>query len=235
MKLSLFPSMLLALIGLVVVNATPLLGADSTSTDTKVKKTPFHGKLAAVDQSAQTITVGKTARVFHVTPTTKITDGSGNPSTLASAVVGEDVGGSYTKDAAGTLTLFSVRLGAKDGSKPTAAASTPAATPAPKPAAKPAPAPAAAPAATAASTPAASTTEAKAKKQTFSGKVVSVDAASNTVVIHGKADQTFTTTPTTKFTGVAGLAELTVGAKVTGSYSKSADGSTLTVYTLKTK
>ena len=63
--------------------------------------------------------------------------------------------------------------------------------------------------------------------------MVSVDAAANTLVVHGKADQTFTVTSTTKITGVDGLASLTAGTKVSGSYSKSADGATLTVYTLK--
>jgi len=218
--------------------AMPVFGQDATAA--KVKKLPFHGKIEAVDTSAQTITLsGKSARVFHLTPETKITDGAGAPSTLAAATVGEDVGGSYTKDAAGTMTLYSVRFGAKTGSKAataTAATVAPAVAPAPAPVHAPAVA-SSAPAVTAA--PAAATTEAaaKVKKQTFSGTVVSVGADS--LVVHGKADQTFTITPTTKITDAAGtastLAAITAGAKVTGSYSKSADGTVLTVYTLKVK
>jgi hypothetical protein len=221
--------------------ACPVFAQDATAT--KVKKLPFHGKLEAVDTAAQTITLsGKSARVFHLTAETKITDGAGAPSTLAAATVGEDVGGSYTKDAAGTMTLYSVRFGAKDGSKTatttaaktaSAAAAAPAAAPAPAPAA-----PAAASAPAAATAPAATTAAAaKVKKQSFSGTVVSV--ATDSLVIHGKADQTFTVTPTTKITDATGtattLSAITAGSKVTGSYSKSTDGTVLTVYTLKIK
>jgi hypothetical protein len=221
--------------------AMPVFAQDTTAT--KVKKLPFHGKLAAVDTSAQTITLsGKSARVFHLTADTKITDGTGAPSTLSAATVGEDVGGSYTKDATGTMTLYSVRFGAKDGSKPaattastTAPAAAPAAAPAPAPAA---PAPAAASAPAAATTPPTTTAAvAKVKKQSFSGTVVSV--ATDSLVIHGKADQTFTVTPMTKITDATGtvttLSAVTAGAKVTGTNSKSTDGTVLTVYTLKIK
>jgi hypothetical protein len=238
MKLSLYSSFLVALCSFVLVNFSPLLGQTTTP---KVKKIPFHGKLESVDASAETITIaGKTARVFHLTPTTKITDGAGNPSSLSAAVVGEDVGGSYSKDSGGTMTLFSVRFGAKVGGK-TSTAKT--AAPAPEPAetaapAEPTPAPAAAPAPEMASAPAAAapettTAKVKVKKERFSGKVVSVDAAADTLVVHGKADQTYTVTPTTKITGADGLASITAGTKVSGSYTKSADGATLTLATLK--
>jgi hypothetical protein len=227
---------LFALLTFFLVHASPVFGQ---ATETKVKKIPFHGKLQAVDVSSNTLTLsGKSARVFHLTPTTKITDGSGAASTLSAAIVGEDVGGSYSKDAAGTMTLFSVRLGAKAGSKesskeaPVAATSAPAAS-ASTPAAS---APASAPAASSAPPPATAqpSTAAKVKKQSFSGKVVSIDAAANTLVVHGRSDQTFTVTTLTKFTGAAsGLSDVTAGAKVSGSYTKSADGSVLTVSTLK--
>jgi hypothetical protein len=65
--------------------------------------------------------------------------------------------------------------------------------------------------------------------------VVSVDATAGTLVVHGKADQTFTVTSATKFTGAGSLADVTAGAKVSGSYVKSADGATLTVATLTVK
>jgi hypothetical protein len=229
MKLSAYPSILVALLGFLLVNASPLHGADTT--EAKAKKIPFHGKLEAVDTSAQTITIaGKTPRVFKLTTTTIITDGARNPSTLSAAVVGEDVGGSYTKDASGAKELFSVRFGAKAGEK-ASTTSTTAATPT----AAPAPAvttPSPAPAAETAAAPAAKTPEAKVKKEKFSGKVVSVDAAANTLVVHGKADQTFTLTSTTKITGGT-LADAVAGTKVSGTYTKSADGATLTVSTLK--
>ncbi len=231
MKLSLYSSVLVTLVSFLLISTSPLTAQTPTPTAPKVKKIPFHGKLQSVDASANTITIeGKTPRVFHLTPTTKITDGSGNPSTFGAAVVGEDVGGSYTKDSAGTMTLYSVRFGAKPGteSSSTAKASTSTPTPAPAPQATPPPV-------TTSSLPTepTATTAAKVKKQTFSGKVVSVDAAANTLVVHGKADQTFTVTATTKITGADSLASVTAGTKVSGSYSKSADGATLTVYTLK--
>ena len=222
---------LLALFALVLALATPATA--QTTPATTAKKVPFHGKLSAVDTTANTITLqGKTTtRVFHLTPDTKITDGSGNPSTLAAAVVGIDVGGSYTKDASGTMTLYSVRFGTKTGSTKTATTSTTAPPTAPA-APAPAPAPAAAPA-TAPAPAAAPATAAKVKKLSFSGKVVSVDATANTIVIHGKADQIYTATATTKITDSTGaaatLAAATVGSKVTGTYSKSTDGSALTL------
>jgi hypothetical protein len=232
MKLLLSSPVLLTLLSYFLVNVTPLLGQTPAATTTQ--KIPFHGKVQAVDTSAQTITIAskKAPRVFHLTSTTKITDGSGAPSTLSSATVGEDVGGSYEK---ASMSLYSLRIGAKTGSK-AASAATPAEAPAAAPAPSPAPAvvtpPLASTAVTAsASTPA--TTPAKVKKQSFSGKVVSVDAAANTLVVHGKTDQTFALTPTSKITGADHLTDVTVGTKVSGTYSKSADGATLTVYTLK--
>lgn len=239
MKPSIYSPFLIAVLALLLATGSP---ASAQTTETKVKKLPFHGKLASVDTSAQTITLsGKSARVFHLTSTTKITDGAGNPSSLSAAVVGEDVGGSYTKDASGTMTLNSVRFGAKAGSKE-ATASTASKTTAATPAAStPTPAPAPAPATESAVTPAPSATPApvaatapttKAKKEKFSGKVVSVDTAANTLVVHGKTDQTFTLTSATKVTGGT-LAGLAAGTKVTGTYTKSADGATLTVATLK--
>ena len=243
MKISAVSPVAAALLVFLLSLASPALG-QSTTTETKVKKIPFHGKLQASDATAQTVTLAskKGPRVFHLTSDTKIVDGAGNPTTLASAVVGEDVGGSYTKDASGNMMLNSLRLGAKTGSKEAAAAtpeapaapSTPAAaTPAPKPAPAPAASTETAPVATTAVTPAANTTSTKAKKQRFSGTVVSVDATVGTLVVHGKADQTFTVTSSTKITGADNLGAIAAGAKVSGSYEKSADGATLTVISLK--
>src|ERR1700687_1994336 len=54
---------------------------------------PFHGKLAAIDKVAKTITVGK--RTFQITSETKIKK-AGKPATLDDGVVGETVSG-YVK------------------------------------------------------------------------------------------------------------------------------------------
>ena len=156
-------------------------------------------------------------------------DGSGNPTTLSAATVGEDVGGSYMKDASGTLTASKLRIGAKIGSK---TAST---TPAPMASAPPTVAPAAAtpPSETAASDAATASkpdTTMAPKKTRFSGKVTAVDAGTGTLTIKSR---TFAITSATKITDSTGaaatLADAAVGAKVSGSYEKSADGTTMTV------
>ena len=54
---------------------------------------PFHGKLAAVDQAAKTITIGKS--IYQITSETKITK-AGKPAVLADGVVGEEASG-YAK------------------------------------------------------------------------------------------------------------------------------------------
>lgn len=230
MKLSFLSPAVVALLGFMLIN--PLHAADAAAAP-KEKKIPFHGKIEAVDVAAQTITVGGTKRVFHVLPTTTITDGTGAASTFAAAKIGEDCGGSYTKEADGALNLHSVRFGAKTGSKEAAAAAAPAPTPAAAPAPAPKPAPVAAAPVAAAPEKAAATADAKAKKQMFAGKVVSVDAGSSTIIVHGKQDQTFTVTPETKISGAAtSLAAITAGEHVKGSYMKSADGATLTIASL---
>ncbi len=240
MKTSVVSPFVAALLALVLASLSPVTA--QTTTPAKVKKIPFHGTLQSVDASAGTVTLASkkepTGRVFHLQSDTKIIDGAGNPTTISSAVVGEPTSGSYSKDASGALQLNSLRLGAKDGSATAAkSAATPPAAPATAEASAPTPTPAppTTPAAAApAKTPATTAAPASAgKKQKFSGKVVSVDAASNTLVVHGKADQTFTVTSATKITGADNLGAVTAGAKVTGTYQKSADGSTLTVTALK--
>jgi hypothetical protein len=237
MKSFLHSPLLLALVSLLFLHTSPLFG--QATAPVKVKKIPFHGKIVALDTAAETITLnGKSARVLHVTPSTKLIDGNGAATTFSTATVGEDVGGSYNK---ADMTLFSLRIGAKAGSKEAADEASPAAAApakaAPSDAPAPAPAPATAattPAATAASDAATTTKPSTVKKTRFSGKVTAVDAASSTFTIKAR---TFTTTAATKITDSTGaassLADVAVGAKVTGSYEKSADGATLTVDTLK--
>jgi hypothetical protein len=241
MKLSLCFSVIVALLGFMSFNLSPLHGANA-ATEPAVKKIPFHGKLKSVDATAQSITIaGKTKdRVFFLTPETRITDGSGAASTLAAAVIGEDVGGSYTKDATGKMTLGSVRLGAKTGAKAAAAAAAPVAatppTPTPAPAVTPAPAAPASPTATANPPPALPLQEAlnPPKRVPYSGKVVSVDAAANTLVIHFRGkDMPFTVTATTKFTGADNLAAITAGTHVSGMYSRGPDGHTRLIETFQ--
>jgi hypothetical protein len=57
---------------------------------------PFHGKVVAVDASAETLTVGKLT--LNITSTTKISNATnGEPAILSDIIVGETVGGSYKK------------------------------------------------------------------------------------------------------------------------------------------
>jgi hypothetical protein len=71
---------------------------------------PFHGKLAAVDQTAKTINVGK--RTFLITSETKIKK-EGKPATLQDGVVGEEVSGYVKPNDAGKLVATTVNFGPK--------------------------------------------------------------------------------------------------------------------------
>lgn len=75
-------------------------------------KLPFHGKLKAVDKAAKTISVGE--MTLQITSETTITK-DGKPATLDDGVVGENVGGSYTKGEDGKLTAGKLHFGAKPG------------------------------------------------------------------------------------------------------------------------
>ena len=72
-------------------------------------KTEYKGTVKSVDTAANTITVTckKGDMTFMVTPTTKITN-SKKPATLADIAMGEKVTGSFTKDAAGTMTACKI-------------------------------------------------------------------------------------------------------------------------------
>ena len=71
---------------------------------------PFHGKVAAVDATAATVSAG--SRTFNITSETKITK-NGKPATLADISVGEKIGGAYKKTEAGKLNAVSIRIGEK--------------------------------------------------------------------------------------------------------------------------
>ena len=97
--------------------------ADATKPEKPGKGGPFHGKLAALDKVAKTITVGK--RTFQITSETRIKK-AGKPATLDDGVVGETVSG-YQKPAAdGKLMATTVNFGPKpapqESEKPKAAA-----------------------------------------------------------------------------------------------------------------
>jgi hypothetical protein len=84
--------------------------AEKKSAPPSDKGIPFHGKVAAMDKAAKTVTVGE--RVFRVTSDTKIKK-LGKPATLADGAVGEEIGGTYTKSPDGKLTAKTLRFGPK--------------------------------------------------------------------------------------------------------------------------
>lgn len=102
----------------------PSMGSTDASTNApttmhKKKKgagLPFHGKIAAIDASAGTFSVGELS--LTVTSTTKITT-NGVPATLADFKVDDSVSGYYKKATDGTLNVSTLRLG---GGKKKAAA-----------------------------------------------------------------------------------------------------------------
>ncbi len=212
-----------------------LLGLLSVSTlvgqsDTQTQKLPFHGKLLSISPQTQAITIaGRAPRIFYLTPTTRITDGSGNPSNLGAAVIGEDVGGSYMKEAGGRKVLFSVRFGAK-----TTVTNPSTLMPASQPVSTPSPHQTASTMETAPATGAMAMSSPTSQKKRFAGKIVS--ASDSSLVVHGRSDQTFILNAGTKITNAAGNhathVALKPGEHVTGTYIQSPDG-TLTVQIVK--
>jgi len=115
------------LLGLAVCGAPARLAAQTTNKPAPAKKPaaetqepakdekkaaagPFHGKLAGVDQTAKTISVGK--RTFLITSETKIKK-EGKPATLKDGVVGEEVSGYVKPNDAGKLVATTVNFGPK--------------------------------------------------------------------------------------------------------------------------
>jgi hypothetical protein len=70
---------------------------------------PFHGKLASMDKTAKTITVGK--RTFHITSESKLLK-AGKPATLDDAVVGEEISGGFRTEE-GKMVATKVNIGPK--------------------------------------------------------------------------------------------------------------------------
>src|SRR6266576_2700354 len=84
------------------------------TTNKKLSAGPFHGKLAALDKAAKTITVGK--RTFHITSETQIKK-AGKPATLDEGVVGEEVSGYVKPTDDGKLVATTVNFGPKTEGK----------------------------------------------------------------------------------------------------------------------
>src|SRR6266446_1727249 len=71
---------------------------------------PFHGKLAAVDKTAKTITVGK--RTFQITSETKMFK-AGKPATLDEGIIGEEASGYVKPTEDGKLVATKINFGPK--------------------------------------------------------------------------------------------------------------------------
>ncbi len=79
-----------------------------------LRSIPFHGKATALDKKAQTFTIAGVLnkRVFKVTSKTAVTK-AGAPSKFAELTEGEEVSGSYWKEADGSLEARSLKIGGK--------------------------------------------------------------------------------------------------------------------------
>lgn len=91
-------------------NSSKPEAAEAGAAKAKKHGLPFHGKAAAVDTAAMTVTVGH--QVINVTAETKITK-DGKPATLSDITVGEKISGSYKKDDAGKLNASTIYIGGK--------------------------------------------------------------------------------------------------------------------------
>ena len=94
---------------------------ESSKGEKKPAAGPFHGNLAAVDQTGKTISVGK--RTFQITSETKIKK-EGKPATLKDGVVGEEVSGYVKPNDAGKLVATTVNFGPKPKTAEKKASST---------------------------------------------------------------------------------------------------------------
>lgn len=112
-KLSLL-ALAVALIGSpAIVRAQDTASNAPAGTEAPVKKKkggalPFHGKVVAVDTTANTVTVGKLT--LSITEKTKIKK-DGQTAAISDITVGETIKGAYKKGAEGKLTAVSINFG----------------------------------------------------------------------------------------------------------------------------
>src|SRR3954464_38917 len=120
-------SLLLALPLCIGLLASSSLQAQTNNTSTTPKKAeqkdgthksahPFHGKLAAIDKTAKTITVGKS--IYQITSETKMKKGD-KPATLDDGVVGEETSGYARPTQDGKMYAATLHFGLKADAKAT--------------------------------------------------------------------------------------------------------------------
>lgn len=94
-----------------VTNAPKTKAAQDVPAVPAARPVPFRGTIKSVDKKAGTLTVG--TRTFSLAATCKIMRGE-KAATIAEAVPGEWVTGSYRKQGGGKLVATSVYLGGKN-------------------------------------------------------------------------------------------------------------------------
>jgi len=118
-QIALFALVAAALIAAPVVvsaqDAQPEKKQEAGPAAKKPRGLPLHGKVAAVDAAAGTITVGQTT--LNITPETKLKK-QGQPATIADITVGEKITGQYKKDEAGKLNATVINIGGKSEKPP---------------------------------------------------------------------------------------------------------------------
>lgn len=95
-------------------SATPAAKASASpmASPAAMRPIPYHGKISATDPKAKTFTIAGLlkSRTFKLSDKTTISK-TGAPATMKDIVVGEEVAGSYWKQADGSLDAKSVKLG----------------------------------------------------------------------------------------------------------------------------
>jgi len=110
-KLATFSLLAAALLVVPAVSrADDSTNAPAGQTPPKKHSNVIHGKVASVDATAMTFTVGEST--VTVTSETKITK-DGQPAVFSDITAGETVAAAYKKDDAGKMTATSVRIGEK--------------------------------------------------------------------------------------------------------------------------
>jgi hypothetical protein len=102
--------------------AVPAKAALPVTSNSSERAVPFHGVISATDEKSKTFTIAgkESSRVFKITEKTVLTKG-GMPATMKDVTVNEEVRGSYSKAADGTLEGRTVKLGPKTAAEKSAA------------------------------------------------------------------------------------------------------------------
>jgi hypothetical protein len=101
--------------------ASPSPAKVSTKKATKTKPTQYAGSITAIDASSVTIANTTKTLTLAIAPTTTFLKDK-KPATAADFAVGDKVTGSYTTDAAGTMTAHSLHKKTMKAAAPTPAA-----------------------------------------------------------------------------------------------------------------